>query len=203
MLVRLRVCFCISLLLSGLSSRFDPLKSAEVLASSQFVALPSFIIFYNMCWNLVPFQSFYNEHFTCKTDFVNNDQDTALICVSPPSLSVSVLSLCRGRGISLGWRQPALQNLWEVEGKIKPSSRCQGRCRWRHMEMIYDVVITKANLVASYMSTLKRCPQRSVMCFSCIKKDEFYNPSRPQRRRVLCIINQWVLYLKLWPKMFF
>lgn len=41
------------------------------------------------------------------------------------SLCVSVSCLCRGRGISRGWRLPALQSLWEVEGKVKPSSRCQ------------------------------------------------------------------------------
>lgn len=55
--------------------------------------------------------------------------------------SVSVLCLCRGRGISQGWRLPALQNLWEVEGKIKPSSRCQGESRWRRMETIFDIMI--------------------------------------------------------------
>lgn len=83
------------------------------------------------------FQSLRNVHFTYQKAFVKNDDENMAL----RSVSVSRLFLCRGRGISPGWRLPALQILWEVEGKIKPSSRCQGGFRQKHMEMIYDVVI--------------------------------------------------------------
>lgn len=107
------------------------------------VALSLIYLILQHVWNLMLFSSLYNEHLTCKNAFVHNDQDTALKSVTlrlSRSLSLS-MCLCRGRGISPGWRLPALQILWEVEGKIKPSSRCQGQFGRRHMEMIYDVVI--------------------------------------------------------------
>lgn len=43
----------------------------------------------------------------------------------PPLISLSLISFCRGSGTNPGWRPPALRTQPEVEGKIKPSSRCR------------------------------------------------------------------------------
>lgn len=44
---------------------------------------------------------------------------------SPPLISLSLISSCRGSGTNPGWRRPAPRTQPEVEGKIKPSSRCR------------------------------------------------------------------------------
>lgn len=100
------------------------------------VALPSFVTWCSS----KPFMmstSLHSEKCLCK----QWSGQGCNIHLSLHSLSPSLSCLHRGRGINLGWRLPALQNPWEVVGKIKPSSRCQGGFRWRNMKMIYDAVI--------------------------------------------------------------
>lgn len=137
----------------------------------------------------------------------------ALRSVSP-SLSVSVLSVCRGRGISLGWRLPALQILCEVEGKIKPSSRCQEGCRLRHMEMIYGVVIVShfnsrfwfesesCSFLHGMNCSNQRCCPQDKMClyFSFIQHGlcEFYNLSYRKEFSIRSIFSLYKSTGKWW-----
>lgn len=108
-----------------------------------------FVLFYYTTEPLFFTERGYNEHLSHKNAFVNIELDMTVTTICPfvvyvclcVCTCVSCHLLCRGKGISPGWRRPALQILWEFGGKIKPSSKCQKWFRWRDTKMSHDAMI--------------------------------------------------------------
>lgn len=129
---------------SVVSSHTDLQKQVTDLASNQFLLVH--LSYFTAHWS--PFLSVraYNKHLTYKNAFVNDELDMAVTSICPFVLCVCVCVsrrlFCRGKGISPGWRLPALQILLEVGGKIKPSSKCQNWFRQRDTKMIRNVMIS-------------------------------------------------------------